>query len=157
MRKCILLATLMLTATAASPSAAPAQSSSRATPGAPKNLGSTVYDWAKLAVVPTKTGERRDIVSAPTATLARFETHLTTLRAGEAPHPSHSHPDEEIVIVKEGTLEVAIDGRAEKVGPGSLIFFASNESHGVRNGGDTPVTYYIIRILTPAAANAPAK
>lgn len=157
MLKHILLPTLLLAVAAASPGAAPDRSSTGTVSGAPKKLRSTVYDWTKLAAIPTKTGERRDIVNAPTATLSRFESHVTTLRANEAPHPSHSHPDEEIVIVKEGTLEVTIDGRVEKVGPGSTIFFASNEPHGVKNGGDTPVTYFIIRILTPEAANAAAK
>lgn len=98
-------------------------------------------------MVPTKTGERRDIVNAATPTLARLEVHVTTLRAGEAPHPAHVHADEEIVVVKEGHLEARIGERVENVGPGSMIFFASGEPHGVSNAGKTPVTYFIIRIL----------
>lgn len=98
-------------------------------------------------MIPTKTGERRDILNAPTPTLARLESHVTTLKPGEAPHPAHTHADEEIVIVKEGHLAARIGERVERVGPGSMIFFATNEPHGVSNAGETPVTYYIIRIL----------
>jgi len=140
---------MLVAATAASPGAP----TDRSTPAAaPRNLGSAAFDWARLAAVPTKSGERRDILDSPTPTLARLESHVTTLRPGEAPHASHAHPDEEIVIVKEGGLEVTIGDRVEHVGPGSMIFFASNEPHGVRNAGETPATYYIIRILARGAA-----
>ncbi len=123
------------------------QPSSKATPDKTKPLTSAVFDWTKLAVIPTKTGERRDILNAPTPTLAQLESHVTTLQPGEAPHPAHTHPDEEIVIVKEGHLAATIGDRVEKVGPGSMIFFAANEPHGVSNAGETPVTYFVIRIL----------
>ena len=43
----------------------------------------------------------------PTATLDELEIHITTLNKGETPHAPHQHPDEELVIVKEGTVEVA--------------------------------------------------
>jgi len=56
---------------------------------------SLVIDWDKLAVKPTKTGERRELFDAPTITLNNFEGHVTTIRPGEVPHPPHRHPDEE--------------------------------------------------------------
>ncbi|HVS53317.1 MAG TPA: cupin domain-containing protein [Opitutaceae bacterium] len=111
-------------------------------------LGSTVFEWAKLAVKPTATGERRDIVDAPTATMKNFECHVTTLNPGEAPHEAHRHPDEELIIVKEGVLEVRINDRTQQAGPGSMLFFASNDLHGLRNAGTTRATYYVLRVLT---------
>ena len=62
-----------------------------------------------------------------------------------ASYPAHRHPEEELIFVKEGTLEVTIEGKTEKAGPGSVIFYASNELHGMRNGGDVPATYYVLR------------
>jgi quercetin dioxygenase-like cupin family protein len=64
---------------------------------------------------------------------------------GEASHPAHRHPEEELIFVKEGTLEVSIEGETRKAGPGSVIFYASNELHGMRNGGEVPATYYVLR------------
>ena len=109
---------------------------------------STVIDWAKLAVKPTKTGERRELFDAHTLTLNNFEGHVTTIRPGEAPHPPHRHPDEEMILIKEGTLEVTINGATQRAGAGSVFFYASNDLHGMRNVGSTPATYYVFRFVT---------
>ncbi len=118
-----------------------------ATPG---KLGSSVFDWAKLEAKPTKTGERRDVVNSPTNTLGSFECHVTTLKPGEAPHAPHHHPDEEIVLVKEGTLEINLPAGRTTAGPGSIILAGSNDEHGWRNVGVTDATYYVMRIITDA-------
>src|SRR5262245_57219687 len=68
-------------------------------------LGSTTYDWQRLEVKPQKYGERREMFDAPTATFDRMSCHVTTLNPGERAHAPHRHPEEEIIIVKEGTLE----------------------------------------------------
>ena len=112
-------------------------------------MGSRVIDWNTLTAVPTKVGERRDVFNAPTATLDNFECHITTLNPGEIPHPAHHHPDEELIVLKEGTLNVTISGRTQRVGPGAVIFFASNEVHGMKNVGTTRATYYVFRFVTP--------
>jgi uncharacterized cupin superfamily protein len=128
-----------------------------APPGAtagPARLGSTVFDWTQLAVQPTKTGARRDVVDAPTATLASFECHITTLNPGVAPHPPHHHPDEEFVLVKEGSLGVMQNGGTSRAGAGSVLFCASNEEHGWHNAGAVPVTYYVFRVVTAATPKA---
>jgi quercetin dioxygenase-like cupin family protein len=114
----------------------------------PPPLASTVFDWSQLVAKPTPVGQFRAIVDSPTATFANFECHVTTLKPGVASHEPHSHSDEEMVIVREGTLEAVINGRAHRASAGSLIFIASNDHHGLRNPGDTPVTYHVMRIVT---------
>jgi quercetin dioxygenase-like cupin family protein len=116
----------------------------------PGRLGSTIFHWDKLEAKPTKTGLRRNITDLPTLTLANFECHVTTLNAGEAPHAAHRHPDEEIILVKEGRLEVTLNGRTETVGPGAILFFSSNDEHGVKNAGTTAASYYVMRLKTEA-------
>jgi len=116
-------------------------------------LASTQWNWPELAVKPTKTGERRDIVDAPTRTLVNFECHLTTLHAGKAPHAGHHHPDEEILVVKDGAMEATVGGEVHRLGPGDWLFVVSGEEHGWRNAGEAPATYYVIRFVsttTPA-------
>ena len=113
--------------------------------GVPKRMISAVFEWAALEAKATPVGERREIFDAPTATLERLRCHATTVRVGEASHPAHRHPEEELIFVKEGTLEVTIEGKTEKAGSGTVIFYASNELHGMRNGGEVPATYYVLR------------
>ena len=95
-------------------------------------------------------GEIRPVVDAPTATFANFECHVTTLRPREPSHAPHQHADEEIVIVKEGTLEITINGQPHRAPAGSVVFIASNDHHGLRNGGDTTAIYHVLRIVAPA-------
>jgi len=117
-------------------------------------MGSMVFDWSKLAVAKTANGERRGIVDSRTATMAKFESHVTTLESGRAPHAPHRHPDEEVIIVKEGTIEVAINGKTQEAGAGSMFFFASNDLHGMKNVGAGRATYFVIRIVTTATPAA---
>ncbi len=119
-----------------------------AQPAVPGRLGSSIFEWTKLEAKATRTGERRDVTDRPTLTLANFECHITTLRAGETPHAPHRHPDEEIILVKEGQLDVTISGTTQRAGPGSIVFVSSGDEHGWKNAGDTVVTYYVIRLKT---------
>ena len=111
-------------------------------------LGSTLFDWAALTPQPNRTGEVRRVVQKPTATLEELEIHITTLRPGEQSHPPHQHVNEEILIVKEGTVEALVAGELKRGGPGSLIFQASNVLHNIKNVGSTPATYHVINWKT---------
>jgi len=72
-----------------------------------------------------------------------LECHVTTLNPGQTSHPPHQHPEEELVVIKEGTVEVLVNGEWKRVGVGSVIFNASNVEHALRNVGDGPTTYHV--------------
>ena len=112
-------------------------------------MGSTVFDWNTLTAQPNKTGAVRKVVQQPTATLDELEMHITTLNPGLSSHAPHQHPDEELLIIKEGTVESLVNGELKRVGPGSIVFQASNQMHGIRNVGDVPATYHVIRWNSP--------
>ncbi|MEX2043796.1 MAG: cupin domain-containing protein [Opitutus sp.] len=134
------------------PATLSAAASSMPPPDAPK-LGSTVFRWDELAVRKTAKGEARHVANNPTATLKFFESHVTTLNPGQIAHPPHQHPHEELIIVKEGTVEVNLNGVAQVAGPGSTFFYAPNDPHGLRNAGDTPATYWVVTFATAATHN----
>jgi XRE family transcriptional regulator, regulator of sulfur utilization len=119
-------------------------------------MRSSVFEWSGIEVKQTRTGARRDVFDSPTATLDRFESHVTTLNPGEAAHPPHQHPEEELIVIKEGTVEAMQNGVTRRVGPGSMIFEASNEPHGLRNVGQTPASYYVIKWFSPGTLKAKA-
>ena len=117
---------------------------------APATLGPAVFDWAKTIAKPTLVGAVRDLVRAPTATLDELEMHVTTLNPGLASHPPHQHPNEELVIIREGDVEVLSGGVWKRAGPGSIVFNASNSPHALRNVGNGPTTYHVINWKTAA-------
>ena len=108
-------------------------------------MHSCVFNWADLKAVPTKQGERRSVCDAPTPTLAEFECHITTLNPGESPHPPHRHADEELMVVKEGTLAALQGDQTNIVTAGGIIFEASNELHGLRNVGTNRAVYFVFK------------
>jgi len=112
-------------------------------------MGSAVFDWQTVTEKPTPVGSVRSFFKAPTATLDQLEVHVTTLNPGMASHAPHKHPNEELVIVKEGTVEVLVNGEWKRVGPGSVVFNASNQLHGLRNVGTGPATYHVINWSSP--------
>ncbi|MDQ6708450.1 MAG: cupin domain-containing protein [Acidobacteriota bacterium] len=75
-----------------------------------------------------------------------IEVHQTELAPGEAPHPPHRHVHDEAIFIREGTLEVTIDGRKSTLGPGSIAYAASNVEHGWRNTGTTPANYFVLAL-----------
>ena len=112
-------------------------------------LKSSVFEWDKLKAESKPSGARRQVFDSRTATLDQLECHVTTLNPGQSPHPGHHHPEEEVLVVKEGTLEAVQNGVTNHAGPGAVIFQASNEYHSLRNIGVTPATYYVIKIIPP--------
>ena len=118
-------------------------------PGGP--LDSTAWRWQDLQAKKTDVGELRSVVRQPTRTLDELEMHITTLNPHTASHPPHTHPNEEMVILKEGTLQAHVNGKEIVIGPGSVLFFASMQPHAVQNVGDTPATYFVINWASPGS------
>jgi quercetin dioxygenase-like cupin family protein len=113
-------------------------------------ISSAVFDWNAVADKPTNVGSVRSFFKVRTPTLEQLEVHVTTLNPGKSPHPPHRHPNEEMLIIRQGTVEALINGEWKRVGPGSVIFFASNQLHGLRNVGTEPAVYHVINFKTGA-------
>jgi quercetin dioxygenase-like cupin family protein len=113
-------------------------------------IGSTFVDWDKLSFRPGPVGLFCPIFDDPTPALEKLEVHVTMLRPGMASHAPHRHPWEEILLIKEGQVEVSINGRTQGAGPGSLVFLASNDAHNLTNTGTTLAAYYVINFCTAA-------
>jgi quercetin dioxygenase-like cupin family protein len=136
---------------------APVSVSSYAPPSNPRVLGTTFIDWDSLAPRTTAAGQSRAVFDNPTPTLEKLEVHITTLQPGMMSHPVHRHPWEEMLLVKEGSVVVSINGKKQPAGPGSLIFLASNDPHNAQNVSDKPATYYVINFYTDLVHTASDK
>ena len=130
-----------------------AAASSIATLAAQKHVQkSTVYPWSTTDTKPNEWGAVRQVMRTPTPTLDELEIHISTLNPGKSPHAPHQHEHEELLIVKDGTLETFQSGATRRVGHGGIIFQASNELHNVTNVGQTPATYVVIGWTVSGAA-----
>ena len=118
-------------------------------------LVSTAVDWDSLTPHTNPNGVSRAVFDNPTPTLPKFEVHVSTLMPGMSSHPVHRHVWEEILLLKEGELELSINGKKQHAGPGAFIFFAHNDPHNATNTGTTPATYYVVNFVTDLALTAP--
>jgi len=125
--------------------AAAAAAGSLATVAAQQQIQkSTVWAWTPEDAKPNAWGAARQVIRAPTPTLDELEIHISTLQPGKASHPPHQHPNEELIIVREGTLDTSQNGVIRRADTGAIIFHSSNDWHNVTNVGSTPATYYVI-------------
>ncbi|HEY6465004.1 MAG TPA: cupin domain-containing protein [Candidatus Acidoferrales bacterium] len=129
------------------------RSGSAATSGAKAEvLPSAVYEFDKLPVKTSAGATTRAILKGKLATGESIEVHETTLPPGGAPHPPHHHEHSEMWLIREGNVEITIEGKAQHVGPGGLAFVKSNEEHGITNPSDKSTTYFVVAVGPGAAA-----
>ena len=142
-------------APASGQSTGPGQTSNNAAPekaSAGKVLAEQhAYRFEDLPVARNANGASRAVVRGVLPTGESVELHETTLLPGHMPHPAHKHRHSEFMMVREGTLEFDNNGTPERVGPGGVIFAASNVMHGVKNVGETPANYFVIAIGSESA------
>ena len=106
-----------------------------------------VFPYEQMTVHTAPNGaEGRSVVSGTLATGEAIGIHETMQPAGTVPNPPHKIQHSEVIVVQEGTLEFEHDGKAERAGPGSILYVAFGTLHTVKNIGDAPAKYVVIQI-----------
>jgi mannose-6-phosphate isomerase-like protein (cupin superfamily) len=109
-------------------------------------MPSKVYPFEKLPVRTPNNAQIRDVLKGKLATGEPLEVHETTLAPGGAPHPAHHHVHSEMWLIREGTVEITVNGTSYRLGPGSVGLVSSNDEHGIKNVGPAPATYFVVAI-----------
>ena len=114
-------------------------------PSAQAKVSDNVLGANKAQELEHPFGVQHIYYQGPTDMLQAFEGGSLSLAPGMEPHPPHKHPDEEIMIVTEGSGEISVEGEITAVGPGSMMYTGANKLHGVRNTGDEPLLFYYFK------------
>jgi quercetin dioxygenase-like cupin family protein len=107
-------------------------------------MPSKCYRYEDLPVKNNGANRQRAVLKGETHSGFLLEMHETELAPGEAPHPPHHHVHEEMIVIREGTMEVTVLGQKTQLGPGSAAYIASGEEHGWRNVGSTRAKYMVL-------------
>lgn len=103
------------------------------------------YDQMKTRTMPNGT-ENRVVFNGTLATGESIGAHEGMQPAGTVPPKLHKIQHSEFIVIVQGTVEFDHDGKAERAGPGSIIYVAIGTEHAVKNIGDGPAKYVVIQI-----------
>jgi len=112
----------------------------------PKALPSRVFKYDDLPVRVNGENKSRAVMKGETHSGFQIELHITEIGPGQAPHAPHKHVHEELLMLKDGSLDVTVSGQTTRVTAGSIVYVASNETHGWRNPGESPAQYFVIAL-----------
>jgi mannose-6-phosphate isomerase-like protein (cupin superfamily) len=117
-----------------------------ALPGQDNSLPSNTYPFSELPINLVSGAEIRPVLKGKLATAEALEVHETTLPPGGMPHAPHHHVHSEMWLIREGTVQLTVNGKSHIMGPGSVGFVHSNDEHGIKNVGTTPATYFVVAV-----------
>jgi mannose-6-phosphate isomerase-like protein (cupin superfamily) len=120
--------------------------SSEASTQGDKAMPSAMFPFEKLPVHTSNGAQTRHVLKGKLATGEAVEVHETTLPPGGAPHPAHHHVHSEMWLIREGTVEITVNGTSYQLGPGGVGFVRSNDEHGIKNIGATPANYFVVAV-----------
>jgi len=106
--------------------------------------GAFQFDQMPLHIA-NNNAQIRGVMRGKLATGEGIEVHETTLPPGGAPTATtHHHPHSEMWLMREGTIELTVNGKNYRLEPGSVGFARSNEEHGIRNIGTVNAVYFLV-------------
>jgi mannose-6-phosphate isomerase-like protein (cupin superfamily) len=109
-------------------------------------LGTKAYIYNDLPVTTNGKNKQRRLFTGKTHTGFKMESHQSDIAPGEVNHPPHQHLREEMMLIREGMMELTISGKPMRLGPGDVGFIGSNEMHNAKNVGTTRALYFIVNI-----------
>jgi quercetin dioxygenase-like cupin family protein len=114
--------------------------------GQDNSLPSATFPFENMPVQNSGHGQIRKIIRGKLATGEYIEAHQTTLPPNGYPHPPHHHIHSEMLLIRQGTVDLTINGGTHRLGAGGVGFVRSNEEHGIKNVGAGAATYYVVAI-----------
>jgi len=105
---------------------------------------------------PQKVGdvERKQLLNGSTLDLANLEIHTSTLLPGQINHAARASAEtEELIIIKEGSLQATVEDSTKILGPGGLILLTAGDKQTMKNIFEKPVTYYVLAYKSKDGVN----
>ena len=104
------------------------------------------FGFGEIPVTTNGKNTQRRMFTAKTHTGFKIESHQSDIAPGEVNHPPHQHLREEMMLIREGIMELTIAGTPYRLGPGDVGVIGSNERHNAKNVGATTARYFIVNI-----------
>ena len=111
----------------------------------PSKLPNGVVSAGSAKLTRASFGDTRIYHSGATDQVKAMTAGSVLLKPGMAPHPEHTHEEEEFLLVTEGSGEIKVEGAISQAGPGTMMYCAAGKLHGIVNTGKTPLLFYFYK------------
>jgi mannose-6-phosphate isomerase-like protein (cupin superfamily) len=108
-------------------------------------IPNATMDKAQAKVTHEPFGDLRIYFDGRTDQLGAMTFGSLLLKPTMTPHAPHQHPEEEIMIVTEGSGEISVEGKITKVSAGTSMYCGASKLHGIVNTGKTPLLFYFMK------------
>jgi len=116
-------------------------------------LESGVYTWSNLKAKKVQGIKKKQVLTGSTTDLEKLNISTVTLSPGQIIKPDALTDREELIIVKEGTLNVSTQTASKTLGVGGIALAIAGEKRELKNTSGQPVTYYILAFKSKAPVN----
>ena len=107
--------------------------------------------------------KRHPVFKGRTDGLQNLTCHVSVLEPGNSPHSIQTHIEEELKFILEGEADFVLANSLDDTSPqviklraGEMIYHPAYQHHTIRNTGDQPVTYMMLKwISTPLETHDP--
>jgi (S)-ureidoglycine aminohydrolase len=107
-------------------------------------LTGQVAVWNDLTASSSQGVTSRQVLKGATRDLSQLDIRAITLDTGVI-ITSYASDADELVIVKDGKLDVSTGDVGKILGPGGVALFAAGEKYSFEDADRGPTTYYILR------------
>ncbi len=106
-------------------------------------LKSAIYEYKDLKVEKSKGREYIPVFEGTASNGQHMTMHESGVAPGGVVHEMYRHPGDEMFLVREGMLEVEMEGKRSQVGPGGVAYIASNTPYAIRNTSHEWTRYFV--------------
>jgi (S)-ureidoglycine aminohydrolase len=117
-------------------------------------IASDVYSWNAAPVEKIAEGTRRTIVKGSATDFSLMEISAFTLDKGKTVSELALTNYEVMIVFKDGSLKISINGEGKTVGRGSVAIILPGDTCSFSNTGDGDATFYTLRYQSKAPMDA---
>lgn len=111
----------------------------------PEPLKSKVVGWEEARSHTAEWGEMRFYFTGQTSATKDVLTAVAVVEPGKAVHRAHRHPQEEYLILVQGSGTWSLDGKEFPAKLGDILYVEPWVYHGLTNTGDEKLIFVVVR------------
>lgn len=119
------------------------------------SLKSQVVRWDDARVHKADWGQMRFYFTGQTGATQNVLTAVAVVEPGKAVHKAHRHAEEEYLVLVDGTGTWHLAGKEFPAQRGDILYVEPWVYHGLKNTGDRPLIFVVVRYQGKGVAAPP--